>query len=483
MSAKGAPPIQVDATACERPHVAEAPEQTALGYPSERTSDWHTRALGRLGELVAGNRALRLAMDGCMHCGACTDQCHYFLGSGDPLNMPVARQELMRSVYRRHFTWAGRLLPWLVGARELDEQMLQSWYTYFHQCSQCRRCAVFCPIGIDTAEVSMAARDIMAEIGLGQRYSHTVIEKVHRFGNNLGMPEPALRDTLRGLEEDLYEDAGVNIRLPLDEAGADVLLVVPSADFFAEPHVDGLLGYAKVFHQAGISFTFSTHAGEAANFGLFIGSKEHTQLLVDRICEAARELRVQRIVFGECGHAWRVAQSSLRHLAHQLPSLNRAHALPSHMAEVTYELLRRGALRIDRTRNDHRRMTFHDSCNIARGSTLGGQAHGQFVIPRKLLRAVAQHVFEMSADTVKERTFCCGAGGGLLTDELLRLRELGASPRIHAFAASAEAHQLTHLVAMCAICKSQFTKILPAYGFEFDQVLSLHQVVGDALVF
>ena len=31
--------------------------------------------------------------------------------------------------------------------------------------------------------------------------------------------------------------------------------VQPSADFFAEPHVDSLIGYAKVFHAAGIRWT------------------------------------------------------------------------------------------------------------------------------------------------------------------------------------------------------------------------------------
>ena len=55
-------------------------------------------------------------------------------------------------------------------------------------------------------------------------------------------------------------------------AGAEVLLVTPSADFFASPHMEGLMGYAKVFHEAGVSWTLSTHAAEAANFGIFIGS-------------------------------------------------------------------------------------------------------------------------------------------------------------------------------------------------------------------
>ena len=85
------------------------------------------------------------------------------------------------------------------------------------------RWTLFCPYGIDTAEVSMAARDIMDSVGLGQKYSNEIIGKVHRIGNNLGLPAPALRDTLDGLEEDVKEATGVDVRFPLDEKGAQVL--------------------------------------------------------------------------------------------------------------------------------------------------------------------------------------------------------------------------------------------------------------------
>ncbi len=84
--------------------------------------------------------------------------------------MPVARAELLRKVYRRHFTTAGKLAGRLAGAGELTEGVLQEWYTYFYQCSECRRCAAFCPFGIDTAEITMAAREIMASIGVAPKY-------------------------------------------------------------------------------------------------------------------------------------------------------------------------------------------------------------------------------------------------------------------------------------------------------------------------
>jgi hypothetical protein len=43
-------------------------------------------------------------------------------------------------------------------------------------------------------------------------------------------------------------------------------------------------------------------------------------------------------------------------------------------------------------------------------------------------------------------------------------------------------HGVTHLAAICAICKAQFTKALPAYGFKMDAILSVHQMVSNAIV-
>ena len=372
------PVIVENSMAHSRPYVAGAEHQEPLGFPGELVDNWQQVAVDKMGELVGKYRSLQVFLDSCVKCGACTDKCPYYLGTGDPKNMPVARQDLFRKVYRRNFTLAGKYFPKLVGAEDLTQEVLDDWYTYFHQCSQCRRCSVFCPYGIDTAEISMAAREIMATMGLGQKYSNEVIGKVHKLGNNLGLPQPALLDTLEGLEEDVEEDTGVTVRFPLDEAGADVLLVTPSADFFAEPHVDGLIGYAKVVHQAGLSWTLSSHASEAANFGLFIGSYENMRAVSLRIREAALELGVKRIVFGECGHAWRVAYSYLNTLAGPFDFLDPRFPVPQHIIEVTHALMTTGALRIDKSANDERRVTFHDSCNVARGSRMGDTPGGQF---------------------------------------------------------------------------------------------------------
>jgi Fe-S oxidoreductase len=476
------PHLQEGVMAHSRPFVAKEEFQEQLGFPGELVDNWEQVALDKMKELTGKYRGFQVFLDSCVKCGACTDKCHYYLGTSDPKNMPVARQDLLRKVYRRNFTFAGKYFPKLVGAADLTKEVLDDWYSYFHQCSQCRRCSVYCPYGIDTAEISMAAREIMDCVGVGQKYCNEIIGKVYKIGNNLGLPQPALVDTLEGLEEEVEEDTGVKVRFPVDEKGADILVVTPSADFFAEPHVDGLIGYGKVFHESGISWTLSSHASEAANFGMFIGSYENMRKVSLRIREAALDLGVKRIVMGECGHAWRVAYSFLNTLAGPFDFLDPEYPVPQHILEFTHDLIQRDALTLDKSANDDMVLTYHDSCNVARASRMGSRPGGQFTIPRDVIRASCNHFFDMPQGTIHEATYCCGGGGGLLTDDLMELRVKGALPRMEALKQVVDENGVTHMAAICAICKSQFSKVLPYYGFTMDSIVSIHQLVSNAIV-
>ena len=488
------PAIKKDSMAGNGPFKASAEVQSELGFPGEKVENWQQVAIDKMAETKSKYRSVQVFLDACVKCGACTDKCHYYLGTADPKNMPVARQDLFRSVYRRHFTFAGKYFPKLVGAKELDEAMLDDWYNYFHQCSQCRRCAVFCPYGIDTAEISMAAREVMNVIGVGQKYPNQILGKINKIGNNLGMPEPALRDTLEDLEAEIKEETGVTVKLPLDVKDSEILMVTPSADFFAEPHIDGLIGYAKVFHQSGVSWTLSSYASEAANFGMFIGNYDVMKQGALRIRKAALDLNVKRVIVGECGHAWRVAYSFWNTLTGLGSGGNDEYSLklqqqldsnypqPQHIIEFTYDLIQQDKLLFDKSKNDHRVVTFHDSCNVARGSNMGDIENGQFILPREVIKAACNNFADMPKGTIKASTFCCGGGGGLLTDDLIELRIKGAKPRMHALKQTEERNGVNTLAAICAICKSQFSKVLPNYEFDPYMIVSVHQLVSDAII-
>ena len=87
----------------------------------------------------------------------------------------------------------------------------------------------------------------------------------------------------------------------------------------------------------------------------------------------------------------------------------------------------------------------------------------------------------MAPQTIGEGTFCCGGGGGLLTDDLLELRVKGALPRMEALKQVVDEHNVNFMATICAICKAQFTKVLPYYGFNMSMVGGVHQLVSKAI--
>ncbi|MCK4939413.1 MAG: (Fe-S)-binding protein, partial [Rhodospirillaceae bacterium] len=178
---------------------------------------------------------------------------------------------------------------------------------------------------------------------------------------------------------------------------------------------------------------------------------------------------------------WRVAYSFLNTLAGPWDFLDPKYPVPQHILEVTHELIQNGGIKLDASANDDKVLTFHDSCNVARATRMGNMEGGQFTIPREVIKASVNKFVDMDPQTTCEKTFCCGGGGGLLTDDLMELRLKGALPRMEALKDVIDNHGVTHMAAICAICKSQFTKVMPYYGFDMDMVVSVHQLVSEAI--
>ena len=121
------PKLEVGAMAHAKSFVAAPEFQQALNFKGELQDGWEQEVIDHMGDLLGKYRSLQVYLDSCVKCGACTDKCHYYLGTKDPKNMPVARQDLLRKVYRRYFTFAGKYFPKLVGATDLTREVLDDW--------------------------------------------------------------------------------------------------------------------------------------------------------------------------------------------------------------------------------------------------------------------------------------------------------------------------------------------------------------------
>ncbi|GAW91756.1 sulfate reduction electron transfer complex DsrMKJOP subunit DsrK, partial [Calderihabitans maritimus] len=288
----------------------------AVGFPNPREwspadedwklpDNWKEIILEGLRERLDRFRSLRIFMDICVRCGACADKCHFYIGSGDPKNMPVLRAELLRSVYRKDFTTAGKILGKFVGARELTEDVVKEWFYYFFQCTECRRCALFCPYGIDTAEITIIARELLNLLGCNIDWIAGAVANCYRVGNHLGIPPHAFKDMIEFCVDEIENLTGIKVEPTFNRKGAEVLFIAPSGDVFADPGTYTLMGYLMLFHEIGLDYTWSTYASEGGNFGLFTSHEMMKRLNAKMYAEAER-LGVKWILGGECGHMWRV---------------------------------------------------------------------------------------------------------------------------------------------------------------------------------
>ncbi len=468
-----------------------------MGYPNPREwsptdadwklpPNWKEIIFEGMRDLLSKFRSFKIFMDVCVRCGACADKCHFYLGSGDPKNMPVLRAELLRSVYRKDFTTAGKILGSLAGGRELTLEVIKEWFYYFYQCTECRRCSVFCPYGIDTAEITMMARELLNLVGININWAVEPIANCHRTGNHLGIQPHTFKDNIEFLMDELEEVTGVRVEPSINRKGAEILFVVPSADYFADPGIYTFMGYLLLFHQLGLDYTLSAYASEGGNFGLFT-SHETIKKLNYKIYHEAKRLGVKWILGGECGHMWRVLHQYMDTMNGPADFLevpkspvtgtvfsNAASTRTVHICEFTADLIRHGKVKLDPSRNDHWRVTFHDSCNPAR-------ALGLFEEPRYILKNVCRSFHEMPENTIREQTFCCAGGAGLGNDENMEARLRGGFPRANAVQYVRDRYGVNLMSCICAIDRATLTTMVEYWAPEV-KVSGVHELVGNALV-
>jgi Fe-S oxidoreductase len=448
--------------------------------------DWKDILLKGIAERLEKYRSFRLFMDICVRCGACADKCHFFIGTGDPKNMPVLRAELIRSVYRKEFTLAGKLFGKMAGGRELTLDVLKEWWYYFFQCTECRRCSVFCPYGIDQAEITMIGRELLNLLGLNIEWIAGPVSNCYMKGNHLGLEPHAIVGNLEYMLDDIETITGKRIKPTFNRKGAEILFVTPSGDLFADPGTYTCMGYLMLFEELGLDYTWSTYASEGGNFGFFT-SNEMGKRLNSKIYAEAKRLGVKWILGGECGHMWRVLSQYMDTWNGPADFLevpkspitgtvfeNTKSTKMVHIAEFTADLIRNNKLKLDPKRNDHLKLTWHDSCNVARGM-------GMLEEPRYVLKSVVNNFVEMPEDTIREKTFCCGSGTGLNASEDMDLRMKGGFPRANAVKFVHEHYGVNMLGNVCAIDRATL-KPLMDYWVPGVNVCGLHELVANALI-
>ena len=400
-------------------------------------------------------RDVAIQLEACVNCGQCAEACHFHIVTGDPRYTPVYKLRPMLRAYQRErapFRTARNLLG--LTPPEPSAQELTAWSELLYDsCNLCGRCTLVCPMGIDIAGLVRRAREAMSVAGFAPPDLYKAAQRALDTGSPVGVGWPALR---RQIE---IQEAETGLKVPVDVAGADYLVVLSSMEIIGYSEVIGAL--ARVFSQAGVSWTIPSVGFEATNVGVQLGSRDVAAALLARIVEAADRLRVKYVISPECGHAY----SALRWEGPNL--LGRPYAFKVvQITELLDQLTREGRLR---TRGkDARRLTYHDPCQIVRR---GGVAES----PRRLMHGVSGNFVEMPAAGAE--SFCCGGGGGVSAihrAEKLRFAAFACKKR-QVDATGAEA-----LVTSCSNCRNVLEEAIDEYGMTLP-VLGLTELVAQHL--
>ncbi len=395
-------------------------------------------------------------LDACVHCGQCAEACHFYETTGDVRYTPVWKLEPMRRVYKRHLApLSGIKKMFGLVPDEIDEDMLKEWEELLYDsCTLCGRCTIVCPMGIDIAGLVRKSREALVAAGFVPEGLTGAAERAIEFGSPLGIKP----ETLAKIVAEQAEEVGIPIEL--DKVGADYMIILSAMEILNFYEVIGAL--ARIFKQAGVSWTISTEAYEATNIGIQMGDKDIARTLVQRIVDAADKLQVKYVVSPECGHAYSALNWEGPNLVGKSYGFQVIHIL-----ELLDQLVGEGRIKTKAER-DQRRVTFHDPCQIVRRGGIVQQ-------PRNLLNLVSGNFIEMENAGVAN--ICCGGGGGVSANA--RAEKL----RITAFAAKKkqlDAVKPEALVTACANCRNVLEEAIDEYEMDLP-VLGLTELVAEYL--
>ncbi|MBM3744737.1 MAG: response regulator [Acidobacteria bacterium] len=410
-------------------------------------------------------RQMMLSLEACVHCGLCTDQCHYVLANpGDVSYAPAYKADKIRKLFKAHLDWTGRAAPWWVGARSVytDAELEELKDTVFGKCTNCRRCSLACPMGVDMAVFNRMARGLLCHVGVMPEGVAVVAKDQWEIGNQMGVLPEEYLETLEWMEEELqseYNDP--SIKIPVDQPDRDVVYTINPREVKYDPRT--IAEAAAIFHFAGESWTMPSVGWDQTNFGLFNGDDEFGGAVARRVYDAAVALRGKKVVISECGHGYRSTRC-------EGPNWGRLDApVPMESAVITMlRYVKEGRIKVDKSKNTDP-VTYHDSCNIARSC-------GLIEEPRELLNLVCSDFREMHPN--RAENYCCTGGGGAMSMSEYAPRRL-KSAKIKADQLKATGAKV--VVTSCHNCVDGLFDLIRHYKLDM-QVKQLVSLTANALV-
>ena len=349
------------------------------GFSSKLISDWETAETFGVAKMREFTWKQFLDMDACVRCGRCQDNCPAHL-TGKPLSPKKLIQNLkaqMTDSLIEQKQDPGHEEALIIGNAVKEDEL---W-----ACTTCGACQEMCPVHVEHINMMADVRRnlVMVESQVPEHFQ-AVLSNLERIGHPWAgtqytrsdwMGELGLKPLKQNEQVDLLYWVGCTGALE----GLSRKITCATAGLLRAAGVNfGLLGNEEIC------------CGDAARR---IGNEHLFQTMARQNIQVLKSHGVKHIIT-HCPHCFNVLKNEYPQLGGEFKVV--------HHSQFLAELVQQGRLRLNNAISKN--VAIHDSCYLGRHNQI-------YQAPREILKNIPKiKLLEMKR--FRERSFCCGGGGG-----------------------------------------------------------------------